>query len=415
MIRRRMVRIALTIVLSAAACGANEGVPPPADRFFYPTGLVVSPDGRFLFVANSNFDIAFNGGSLVTVDLQGVHERIAARPSADAPREEISEESLLVPGSAVQIGTFANELVLSADGRRLFASVRGDGSVTFADVGDDGNLVCADQPSGNLPECRGRFVLGRAPNDRGLELGREPHALALHPSGRLFVTDADDGGVAMFETAFDTPALTNVSDEFPRGSSAIALRPGTTSESDDFLAYVTSRDAPSVVRFGVVADAGISVDRTTSIDFLGAGGVDQRGIAFSPDYAQAYLVSRFPESLLVLDTAVDDSGRPADEFVAAIEVAAGPAVVSVDPTSGLVYVVCFRAGQIFVVDPFLLSVVDILLTGIGPHLLAFDPTRPVAYLAQFTESTIAVLDVDPASETFHEFLLTIGIPDPPGS
>lgn len=413
--RARMLRrVAILLFAIAPALGgcSNEGVDPPGDRIFYPTGMGVSPGGEFLFVASSNFDIAYNGGTIATIDLARVE---AALPAEGDPRPAIDESELLVSGSAVEIGTFASELVVSEDGTRVFVSVRGDHSVTFADVDEAGRLTCSANASGGVPSCNGRFVLGREDNDRGLSLPNEPAGLALDAVGdRLFVAHADDGEVSMFENASGTPELTSVETDFPPGTSGIALREDASGAMLE--GYVTSRASPVLTRFVVVGDLGVVIDRTTPVDFLGLGGVDQRGIAFSADYEQAYLVSRFPESLLLVDTSPDARGLPQDEFVDAIEVDAGPAVVAVQPgPEGLVWVSCFRTRKVFVVDPILREVVDVILTGEGPHTIVFDPLRPLAYVAQFTESTIAVVDVDPVSPTRHQILLTIGIPDPPAA
>src|SRR5262249_47269224 len=56
-----------------AGCYYNDaGLPPPGDGLYYPTGLVVSPGRSALYVANSDFDLQYNGGTVQAIDLNGV-------------------------------------------------------------------------------------------------------------------------------------------------------------------------------------------------------------------------------------------------------------------------------------------------------------------------------------------------------
>lgn len=56
--------------LVAPACGLNqEGVSPPRNRIAFPGSVKVDPDGRWLYVVNSNADLRFNAGTVVSLDL----------------------------------------------------------------------------------------------------------------------------------------------------------------------------------------------------------------------------------------------------------------------------------------------------------------------------------------------------------
>ncbi len=70
-----------------AACGdVNAGIPPEADRLFFPSGLRLDPRtppgeaARYLFVVNGNNDLAFNGGTVVAVDLDAFFASWTANP-----------------------------------------------------------------------------------------------------------------------------------------------------------------------------------------------------------------------------------------------------------------------------------------------------------------------------------------------
>jgi DNA-binding beta-propeller fold protein YncE len=59
--------------LAAFGCSLSQnGVSPPGDTFFYPTGAIMNPTdwaGDWLYVANSNADLRFNDGTLVMVNV----------------------------------------------------------------------------------------------------------------------------------------------------------------------------------------------------------------------------------------------------------------------------------------------------------------------------------------------------------
>ena len=60
------------MLVGGAAAGCfyqDEGTSPPANRFYYPTGMAVSPGRNALYVANSDFDLEYNGGTVNVVDL----------------------------------------------------------------------------------------------------------------------------------------------------------------------------------------------------------------------------------------------------------------------------------------------------------------------------------------------------------
>jgi hypothetical protein len=62
--------VVLLLGAAAPACKLNQqGVPPELDRISFPASALVDPDGKWLYVANSNSDLRFNSGTLVAVDL----------------------------------------------------------------------------------------------------------------------------------------------------------------------------------------------------------------------------------------------------------------------------------------------------------------------------------------------------------
>src|SRR5580658_3719048 len=75
--RRLVLQAALVVPCAASLCllspacypGGAEGTDPPTTTFYFPVGLAVSPGGNVLYVANSDFDLQWNGGTIQSYDL----------------------------------------------------------------------------------------------------------------------------------------------------------------------------------------------------------------------------------------------------------------------------------------------------------------------------------------------------------
>jgi hypothetical protein len=198
--------VPLALALAATpACKLNQqGVAPPLDRIAWPASALVDPDGRWLYVANSNSDLRYNDGTLVAVDLDAViRDRFgtATEPAptwivcggADRVRQDSDpdpccwdfldhtilncDERLYIPtASTVKIGSFSagmqfqpfTEPACGADkpttytGRnrhacfpncppdpvsgRLFIGVRGNSSLTYVDTTRVADPVLGTRP-----------------------------------------------------------------------------------------------------------------------------------------------------------------------------------------------------------------------------------------------------------------------------
>jgi len=218
----------------------KPGLDPPADRFFYPTGLALTPDGRYLFVSNGNSDLKFNGGTVVVVDMQEAMQRLgnpddypgSCRYAAQDPQlVECHEEDVgdtpgvVLSDLTVRTGFYpsfiaveqisesacGNQLPAADDGvlrYRLYTPVRGDPSLTYIDVitgmgTDDASTVsCLDCGAGcetrEVRDCKEGYRLeapSAARQDYVYEvLPEEPYGLALEPTGGFVVLAHLAGG-----------------------------------------------------------------------------------------------------------------------------------------------------------------------------------------------------------------------------
>jgi hypothetical protein len=65
------------VALAPGCYNAGDGTAPPPQQIYFPVGLVVSPGGGVLYVANSDFDLQWNGGTVQSYDLSQVRQDAA--------------------------------------------------------------------------------------------------------------------------------------------------------------------------------------------------------------------------------------------------------------------------------------------------------------------------------------------------
>lgn len=488
----------LAAVLAGAGCFPDTSGTTPDVRteyFYYPIGLgMTQPEGRYLLAASSNFDLLYNSGTLVPIELAVVNEVIEACRDDDSatacpeflvPRQEdVTDASFgfadfVLEDHSVLIGSYAAAMTVieplrdeggdfTGPGTAL-VTVRADASLHFVDVVE---VAHEDLDTERVLRCawgEGATAPGgvqKCGSDRRVRAGRRmrddaPIAVPAEPFGVVpWLSEGDPdvetddtwfaavghtvgGEVSLFERLPTPPSLprecgdavdndgdgardsddpgcrgtafqlVDVSDAVDQGTTGIAV-----TDEGDFLA--TSRFTSNLTRFRVDTHAAshqIVVSDTIEVDAT-SGGDNQRGIALSPSSDRAFVVSRAPESLLVV--ALADGLDASERFIAVVEIGAQPSLVRVYEDAGyalgyVVYVMCFADDQIFVVDPSINEVVDVIPTRRGPHDLAFDPRAGVGYLANFLESTVSVIDVDPESSRYHTILTTLGKPRRPRS
>src|SRR6185312_766580 len=68
--------LTVSMVAQAGCFYNDQGLSPPHEGFYYPTGLVTSPGRTALYVANSDFDLAYNGGTVQVLDLAAMRGSI---------------------------------------------------------------------------------------------------------------------------------------------------------------------------------------------------------------------------------------------------------------------------------------------------------------------------------------------------
>src|SRR5436190_12328392 len=60
------------LALGLGGCYSTGDGPDPTAALYFPVGLAVSPRGHALYVANSDFDLQFNAGTVETYELDDI-------------------------------------------------------------------------------------------------------------------------------------------------------------------------------------------------------------------------------------------------------------------------------------------------------------------------------------------------------
>jgi hypothetical protein len=314
----------LGVALSLAGCfPPGEGIEPPRDRVYFPTGVALTGDRNVLLVANSDFDLQFNGGTLQTFDVGSARDEywnaalagdcgsLGTQPAyrrsqvpglcnAVAPDLPLPSSGTTPLRASVGIGAFATDLVLAsrpADAvegppMRAFIPVRGDTTVHWADVNEDGTVECGQAgASGSCDDVHRRGDDPDEENSRELELPTEPFGIAATGDARaLVVTHQTEGKASLFthDWSEQGPLLQFVSGDMPARAVGVAAVPAPaaaslgTPEFDNYAPgfLVTFRNAPEVRLLRYFPDAGATPTRP----FLQpAGTVDVRANALNFD------------------------------------------------------------------------------------------------------------------------------------
>jgi hypothetical protein len=239
----------------------DDGREPPLDQIYFPTGLALSPDNSRLYVANSDWDLQFNAGSVQVYDTARLRELLPRYCNADAdcggatqrcdltasvdaatgvqraathwcvdavsgdpcaglglqsaPERSTSpgvcgpidnRDPALLLGS-VRIGAFATELLYRENplgGGRLFVPVRSDATLTWLDVAGGAGTGRAelDCGQGNSSECDSRHSQGDSQGEAtptGEELPIEPFGVDATADGTaIVITHQTEGRVSLF-------------------------------------------------------------------------------------------------------------------------------------------------------------------------------------------------------------------------
>ena len=411
-LRSAALLVAVALPLASGCSAEEQGAAHPTDRLDFPVAVTADPGGRIVWVTSGNFDLAWRGGAVLAIDV-ATHR--------------------FVPEAAFEVGSFPGPLtLLTRDGRAVAGYVlsREEDALYHVSLSGPAHAPEVSCAGGRRGAGSGATILHCAASeaitsrkvsrdDETVELvvGPDPVTSVVRASRAqsepdLLLTGAMvDGNVASF-TLDEAGAPTLVGNlDLLSGLFAFAERPS------DGRIYASNKLTNALQILDLVhADPDVEPDLTNpwlalagQVIIPDAIGTDRaRDIGVSGDGTRLYATYRSPDTLLIVDISADATGSTANRVIAKVPLARDPGDLEVVPSadgSELVYVACYGADRVEVIDPARAVVVDGVATGAGPYGLAFvdNPSLGVRrlYVAQFNADSVGVIELDPASPYYH--------------
>jgi hypothetical protein len=423
--------------MSAAGCLDNAGLEPPLGELNFP-GPIAAIDMRadavdaptHLLVANTNFDLKYNGATLMTFDLDVANgamdqtcgaladpARCAIVPTEAISGTEVDPGALTVARvdgmltSEVIISSFADGIALSPDGRTAYLPMRSEADLTHVSLGEGGALACGGTGRHRCDPAF-RFVNQELIAARDEDLPIEPVDV-LVGSMTDFGRPAEEGNYAMMlhrdgAVSFMTHAAAGTP---PRvidvleglGSSFVTL----TRDPSDGRFFAPSGSLNALSRVGLRLDANsVTVENaqlyTASPLFfsgLNTGSlvnarqviVDPRATA--PYAGRLYTIAASPEALLV-GRAGTESNFVVEEV---IDLGSQPTRAELIEIGGryVIAVSCYTSRDLYFIDADLLRVIAVIRGFSGAFEIAFDEPRERLYVSDYRVSVLRFVDLAP--------------------
>jgi hypothetical protein len=411
----------------------NEGDLPPKSTLYFPNAIAISPHDASppfpakLFVANSNFDLRYRNGTILTLSLEKLDQELdkcAQAPSCPAtdscppPPDCIIPTENVVEGE-VLIGSFSTALAMASSGNALFVSTLTDEGLSYVKVGGDNLVTC-----GAGQACSSRVASRSGQHADELVWPGNPVAIISGPlsdwvppergyAGEYVMVAHRTGEVSLLLFRPGDPdgelVLIDVIAGFPETLTKLKYDPTTR------LAYMTLNAGSGTKLLGRVGVAIPEGADATQARLYSAGLVeltsiqtsnDTRDVAFVPAFPaagaalaedRALVLSTYPSALLVVDLNPARNPIYTAHVDRAVEVGTGPQKVVTGTLDGRPFaiVACFDARQLSVIDLGTMLTRSVVPNLSGPYDLVLDQARKLLYVVDFRSSVIRVVGLKP--------------------
>ncbi len=454
----RAAFVALALVI-AAACNSGEAPPPDLRAIRLPTGARLAPDGEWLFVANSNLDLAEQTSTLVALSLPALHAGLAAPQAAGAKLDtsapcrwsdgapaivECDPAQLITREHSVQLpsgaGNIALDLPAGASGPwRLLVPSGLEQIISWVDVRAEGADIVMDCGQDETGQCATQFqIRGLPPDAARLTVDQDARAAYLpHLLGDTFTLINLDGdfGPEIAESRVGGSGqgsllFSSINKQFFGGFAAAvrpcdpAAPPRVTLGCTRPLIYVTQRFWPGIRTLSfnpglkqIVAFSGLGATQLQDVDPEDVEMIGDRpltgDLAFEdPAGERLLLVHTTPPAIARIDTSLGPTGDPLDAEIAIIPLCRNPNLLALyqpETEESLAFVSCYSDSQVAVVALATFAAVATLNVEAGPNELIVDAARRKLYVVQTLASTIGVVELDTKSPDYLHIIGRIGL------
>jgi YVTN family beta-propeller protein len=247
--------------------------------------------------------------------------------------------------TTIPIPTGPHGLVITPDGRWVYASSDGDSKVSVIDTQTD--KVTAT-----------------------IEVGKTPHGLAITKDGRWVLSAVfGTGMVAFIDTTTNQVA----------GQAAVANPHNIAISPDGTMAYVASQ-APNAAALAILDLGKKAVTGSVPLDKV------PRALDMSPDGKQLFFTLAGSDSVQVLDTATN-------KITTQIAVGASPHHPRFTADGKEALVVAQGPGELDILDPAADSQTATVKVGKMPHWIALTPDGHTAYVTNEGSNDVSVVDL----------------------
>ncbi len=448
----------------ALSCG---GDPEPTGPLHLPTGAALSPEGGWLFIANSDLDRRRGASTLLAVDLATLDDEVRdpAPAGTDFGANARCRDSAVQPGvvecdvaefindaATLSLPVGAGNIVVDRpfgdDGiARLLIPSTVDQTVTWIDAevtpeGPDQDrgeleLRCGQDRSGTCDEAH--TLTHRFNDPDSTRLPKDGARLSLadgyryaylpHLSGSVMtlIDLSGDGGPEISDIEGDFFNTDPYTDTEYAGGFAVAQRPcdpahppSLSLECTRPALMVTHRFWPGIRQFTIATAADVLLGNNNR-GFQESNPATSDDLPYMGDLAfedgtgdRLLMVSTTPPALLRIDTRLDEEDEPNLTAIDTVGLCRNPNILAIDrPPTGeaLAYVSCYSDAQIAVVGLGSFRLVKTIDVGEGPNELVIDTERRRLYVVETLGHAVAVIDTDATSSRYLQVTARIGVGD----
>ncbi len=359
----------LAACLLAGCAQSDLGTPPPKDGFYYPISVAAleRPDSApVLYVVSSNFDLRYNRGTVLAVDLAKLGTISGRMPVNGAVDPDVGHVSIDHFGGEALLYT---PRIRTGTEQRLFVTSR-YAQTLYALTVDGPKIACADGGQ----DCLGQGLKMEDPKDSNRRM-MDPFGMALDGED-LWVThlhvadnppETGENRVSYMARLnaerFDSLELFNIGLAAAQG---VARSPmgfyvaGRTLTGNEGIQSMAVRFAPMTQQGPVVTSTTPPSIQTEDIVTGETSIYEARGVALSSDRNRLFVTTRSPSGLMVIDVSpqVPQDGtseytQPRNTILGFRLLPSGPSAMTVIPRPGqrdLVAVSCSGADTVALYD-----------------------------------------------------------------